>query len=224
MASQAFPYFSDFEPQIYVFLHETVITMQRFDKAMNPSKYLEEGLGVIFDPNIAGMIDDAVSLANFPGGQIILLEGERSENLYFIIRGIVRGYYIDSNGNDITKCFCSENEFFSSEGLRTAGVSSFTLECLEDCRCIRLPYEFVRRLMKEDGRIKDLFITNYLKEMEKLEKRARIFAMMGAEERYRDFCKQFRRLHDRVELKYVASYIGIRPASLSRIRKKPSLL
>jgi CRP-like cAMP-binding protein len=186
---------------------------------MNASKYLEEGLGIKIDENIADMINDEVAFVEFPDKHIALLEGMKSTNLYFIICGIVRGYYIDEQGNDITKCFSSENEFFSSEGLRTASVSSFTIECLEDCQCIQLPYGSVYKIMKEDENLKNLFVKYYLKEVEKLENRVKSSALMNAEERYIDFCKQYPHLHDRVELKYIASYIGIRAASLSRIRK-----
>lgn len=188
-------------------------------KIMNASKYLEKGLGVKIDENIAHMINKEVSFLELPEKYIALLEGMKSKNLYFIIRGIVRGYYIDENGNDITKCFSSENEFFSSEGLRTESVSSFTIECLEDCKCIQLPYELIHKVMKVDENLKNLFVKYYLKEVEKLENKVKISALMNAQERYIDFCKQYPNLHDRVELKYIASYIGIRAASLSRIRK-----
>jgi CRP-like cAMP-binding protein len=188
-------------------------------KVISASKYLEEGLGIKIDENIAHMINDEVSFMDFPSKHIVLLEGMKSTNLYFIIRGIVRGYYIDEQGNDITKCFSSENEFFSSEGLRTASVSSFTIECLEDCQCIQLPYGLVYKVMKEDENLKNLFVKYYLQEVEKLENRAKNSALMNGSERYIDFCKQCPDLHDRVELKYIASYMGIRATSLSRIRK-----
>jgi CRP-like cAMP-binding protein len=187
---------------------------------MKASKYLEEGLGIKIDENIAEMINDEASFEEFPCKRIALLEGVKSTNLYFIIRGIVRGYYIDEQGNDITKCFSRENEFFSSEGLRTASVSSFTIECLEDCTCIQLPYRLVYKIMKEDEKLKDLFVNYYLQEVEKLESRTKNLTLMNAEERYIDFCKQYHYLLGRVELKYIASYIGIRSASLSRIRKE----
>jgi len=186
---------------------------------MDASKYLEEGFGIEIDEKIADMINDEVSFVEFPGKYIVLLEEMKSTNLYFIIRGIVRGYYIDEQGNDITKCFSSENEFFSSEGLRTESGSSFTIECLEDCQCIQLPYGLVYKVMKEDENLKNLFIKYYLQEVEKLENRAKNSALMNGSQRYTDFCKQYPHLHSRVELKYVASYIGIRAASLSRIRK-----
>ena len=186
---------------------------------INASKYLEEGLGVKIDENIAQMINDEVSFAEFPSKHIALLEGMKYTNLYFIIRGIVRGYYIDEQGNDITKCFSSENEFFSSEGLRTGSVSSFTIECLEDCQCIKLPYGLVHKVMKENENFNNLFVKYYLHEVEKLENKVKNSALMNGSERYIDFCKQYPHLHDRVELKYIATYIGIRAASLSRIRK-----
>lgn len=186
---------------------------------MSASKYLEEGLRIKIDENIANLINNEATFVEFTSKQIVLLEGMKSTNLYFIISGLVRGYYIDAQGNDITKCFSSENEFFSSEGLRTASVSSFTIECLENCQCIQLSYQLVNKIIKEDENLNNLFIKYYLREVEKLENRVKNSALMNAEERYIDFCKQYRNISNRVELKYIASYIGIRAASLSRIRK-----
>lgn len=190
-------------------------------RMMKASNYLEERLEIKMNKNAADMIDDGAFFEEFPSKHIIiLLEGAKASDLYFIIHGVVRGYYIDDHGNDITKCFSSENEFFSSEGLRTEWDSSFTIECLEACKCIRLPYELVYKIMKEDENLNNLVAKYYLMEVAKLENRAKKLALMNAEERYIDFCRQSPQLNDRVELKYIASYIGIREASLSRIRKR----
>ncbi|MCY6960121.1 Crp/Fnr family transcriptional regulator [Clostridium brassicae] len=187
---------------------------------MNASRYLELALKIKIDANVSDMINNEASFVDFPAKHIVLLEGMKSTNLYFIISGIVRGYYIDEQGNDITKCFSSENEFFSSEGLRKESVSSFTIECLEHCQCIQLPYVLIYKIIKADENLNNIFIKYYLQEIEKLENRVKNSALMNAEERYIDFCRQYLHLHDRVELKYIASYIGIRAASLSRIRKE----
>lgn len=186
----------------------------------NVSNYFEEGLGIKIDKNIGEMINDEASLVEFHSKHTVLLEGTKSINLYFIIKGIVRGYYIDERGNDITKCFSGENEFFSSEGLRTGNTSSFNIECLEACNCIKLPYKLIYKVMKEDINLNKLISKYYLKEVERLENRAKSLTLMNAKERYIDFCKQYPHLCNRVELKYIASYIGIRAASLSRIRKE----
>ncbi len=187
---------------------------------MNASEYLELSLKIKIDTKVAELINNESSFVNFSAKQIVLLEGMKSTNLYFIISGIVRGYYIDEHGNDITKCFSRENEFFSSEGLRTTNSSSFTIECLENCKCIQLPYVLIHKVIKEDENLNNIFIKYYLREVEKLENRVKKSALMNAEERYIDFCKQYPDIHNRVELKYIASYIGIRASSLSRIRNK----
>ncbi len=190
------------------------------EKMMKPSECISSKMKIKLSIDICRLLDEKCEYVTYQKGDTALLEGDRSNNLYFIIAGIVRGYYIDDKGNDITKCFSRENEFFSSEGLRAEGPSTFTIECLEACRCIRMPYVVVNKIMESEAVFREYFNQFYFREIGKLEQRAKNLIIMNAEERYNDFCSQFPDLYDRVELKYIASYIGIRAASLSRIRKK----
>lgn len=186
---------------------------------VRPSQYIEKVMGIVLSSDIAEKINHTASIVTFPAGHTVIREGEKAYSSYLILKGIVRGYYIDNQGNDITKCFSSEGEFFSSEGLRTGGVSSFTIECLENCKSIKLPYELIHQTIMQDDNLKKLINHYYYKEVEKLEKRAKNLVLMSAEERYNDFCKQYPLLQNRIALRYIASYIGVRAASLSRIRK-----
>jgi len=180
---------------------------------------LEKGLNISVSVDVARMIDNSASIVSFPAKKTVLIEGEKSDKLYFILQGLVRGYYIDIKGNDITKCFSYENEFFSTEGLRTGGLSSFSIECLEECQCIQLPYLLIDKIVEEDIGLRNLISKLYMNEVEKLENRAKNLVLMNAKERYINFCKQYPKLIERADLQYIASYIGIRAASLSRIRK-----
>lgn len=78
---------------------------------MKNSEYLEHNLKLKFNMEIEQLIDRETLILTVEKGQIILWEGERAKSLYFIIKGIVRGYYIDEKGDEITKCFSMENEF-----------------------------------------------------------------------------------------------------------------
>ncbi|QQO09966.1 Crp/Fnr family transcriptional regulator [Breznakiella homolactica] len=187
---------------------------------MTVSDYLEKQFNITLTRNAAALIGKGAFPVDFPRGTIVLHEGDRASNLYGIVSGLVRGFYIDSDGNDVTKCFSAEREFFSTEGFRTDSASSFSVECLEDCTCIRFPYTLIRGCMEEDEGIRNTVNTLFLREVEKLETRARKLMVLDAEERYRDFCREYPGLLSRVPLLHIASYIGIRPASLSRIRKK----
>ena len=181
---------------------------------------IEIGLNINLPKDAKTLIDNNGIKKTFFKNETILLEGEQASSIYFIISGVVRGYYIDEKGNDVTKCFSLENEFFSSEGLRTGSVSSFNIECIEQCECIELSYSLVNRLVKENEEFKSIFLELYLKEVQKLEIRAKSLMIQNAEERYLDFIENSKRSMEKIELKYIASYLGIRPQSLSRIRKK----
>ena len=186
---------------------------------MQPSEYLEKQLNFRLSSDIADSINRETCIVTFQSGYTVLHENEKASKLYFILLGVVRGYYIDKQGNDVTKCFSMENEFFSTEALRSDGLSSFTIECLEECQCIQFSYNLINRIMNKDAQLKDWVNQYYLREVVKLEKRTKSLILMSAEERYYDFCKEYPNLHSRIALKYIASYIGIRAASLSRIRK-----
>jgi CRP-like cAMP-binding protein len=156
---------------------------------------------------------------HFQKGDTVLHENEHNSNIYLLLAGVTRGYYIDEDGNDITKCFCMENNVFGSEWLRTKKSSSFNIECLEYCECLKISYNLVTNLMEKNSQISEAINHVLQQEFVKLESRINDLVMKSAEERYDDFCKEFPELHNRVPLKYIASYIGIREPSLSRIRK-----
>jgi len=187
---------------------------------MKISLLLQQKLNIKLTESLAFLIDKESSIKKFHTRETILLEGEKGEGIYFIISGIIRGYYIDNGGNDITKCFSTENEFFSSEGLRTNSVSSFTIETLSQCECVKIPYSLAKELINNEYEFKNLFIQLNLREVEKLENRSRCLAILNAEERYIDFLNNSNEILKNIELKFIASYLGIRPPSLSRIRKK----
>lgn len=184
------------------------------------SDHLEETLKMKLSPEMKERIEKDLSSVSFAKGQTILREGERGNHLYIILKGVVRGYYIDEEGNDITKCFASENGLFATEGFRLDTTSAFTIECLEDCQCIRIPYAWLKDLLITNPSVNDKIRQLFQEEVHILEKRSRTLLLLNAEERYVDFCKNFPYLKDRVPLHCIASYIGIHFGSLSRIRKR----
>ena len=189
------------------------------DKISKPSDYIKKMGRFTLSNRVVELIDSNSFIVKFPAGYTVIREGEKAHNCYLILKGVVRGYYIDTQGNDITKCFSCENEFFSNEGLRTEAEYSCTIECLEDCLFIQFPYYLINQLSVEDTRVKAFIDQLYYKEIDNLENRIKSFTLMSAEERYNNFREYYPFLQSRIALKYIASYIGVRAASLSRIRK-----
>jgi CRP-like cAMP-binding protein len=188
------------------------------------SSLLEEGTDFIFSESIRRFLDENCTIVSFSKNKILLLQGEKSLNLFFIIKGLIRGFYTDEKGNEVTKCFSCENEFFSTEGLRNDNPSSFNIECLEDCKCIQVPYRVLNIASNEDKNLLTLINRYTSKAMTEIEDKAKNLMIKSAEERYRLFREQYPKLYKRINQKYIASYIGIREGSLSRIKKQVKMM
>jgi len=164
----------------------------------NPSIHFEEQFNIKFTKSIAALIDSNAKIIRFPRGQTVVHEGDAASHVYIITQGIVRGYYIDVDGNDVTKCFSVEGEFFSTEGFRTGGASSFTIECTTDCTCISLSYFSLHGLIEKSEQLKELINVLYARELGRLERRSQSLLIKDAEERYNEFINEYPDLINRV--------------------------
>lgn len=191
---------------------------------MRASEYLELKLQLSFRPDVAAIINNEAKVISFSLEDTVLWEGDTASHLYYLMHGVVRGYYIDRDGNDITKCFCAEGEFFSTQGYRTGASATFTIECLENCNCVQLPYTIMERILQIDKELSSTVSRLFQNEINHQEHRCKELMLLSAKERYLAFCKDNPKLQNRIALKHIASYIGVRPASLSRIRKECQLL
>lgn len=185
-----------------------------------PSECLEQCIKIRLHEHTARLIDGGTAIVTIKKGEIPIHMGQKVDSFYFVLFGLVRGYYTDEQGNEVTKCFVHENGFFGSECYRKKGYSSFFVDCLEDCKCIKIPYTLVGNITALDRDMERFVQELYFEEVGKLEDRSRELLLLSAEERYLFFCREYPGLPKRVPLKYIASYIGIQPGSMSRIRKK----
>lgn len=185
----------------------------------SPYDYLKMDLKINMSNRIENLINSQLHHVTFLKGSHPIHAGDEVAFFYAIKHGLVRGYYINENGVDITKCFSKEKGFFGSECFRTNKPSTYYVECIEDCECIKIPYSFVREVVTLEQGLGDYIQRKYLEEIQKLEDRTKDLLQLSAEERYSNFMKEYSWIQDRIPLKLVASYIGINAGSLSRIRK-----
>jgi len=147
--------------------------------------------------------------------QIVSQIGDINRNLNVLISGILRLYYIDANGNDITR-------FFGTKGNISIGLGErqpYVVEALEDCEFLSIDWKKIKRLASED--IYWIKIWNQLLQKSIGYKiyRESSFLTESATERYIDFKRMYPELEKQVNQAYIASYLGITPVSLSRIRR-----
>jgi CRP-like cAMP-binding protein len=152
-------------------------------------------------------------------GQLVLEAGNRCTDIYFIEKGLVRGYYFDDDGKEITNWFAQENEFATSFYAFIARQASFeNIQALEDCELVRVPHSQLQNLYSafpETERLGRMITENYYI---KLEERLLSIQFKTARERYDMLMKSKPSLLQRASLGQIASYLGITQETLSRIR------
>lgn len=156
----------------------------------------------------------------FPKKTKILDVGETENYLSFIDEGIIRMYF-PKKDNDITFSFSFENNFTSAyDSFLTQQPSEYVVETLTNVVLWRLSYDVIEELFEET--VEGNFIGRKALEDLYLKKAKREIALLNstAEERYINLFKERPEIIKEIPLMYIASYIGVTPQSLSRIRKR----
>ena len=153
-------------------------------------------------------------------GEIITRKGEIENYLSFIESGIVR-YYIPEVENELTFHFCFDKEFTCAyDSFLCQNPSEYQLQALTDIEIWSIRYEDLQKVYLQTK------VGNYLGRFaaEKLylakSKREMSLLKYTAKERYLNLFEENPEIIEKIPLKYIASYIGITPQGLSRIRKQ----
>lgn len=165
-------------------------------------------------------IAETNSIHKFKKGTLLLKEGQISTDTYFVLQGCVRQYFMVA-GEEKTNNFFTESQWVVSlSSFNPNLVSKFYLECCEDCSLVVGNSAKADELFKKFPKLE----TVSRKVMEK------VFAeqqeIMGSyftdtpEQRYLKLQETRPELLQRIPQYHIASYIGVKPESLSRIRKR----
>lgn len=158
-------------------------------------------------------------IKKYPKGTTLLREGEVCQACYLVLEGCLRSYYL-IDGEEKTTGFFVESQLVYTVSYMKGTPSEHYLSCLEDCiACVGSPEktkELVKKIPKLEsiGHLfnselmveKQVFIENYM--------------TLGPEKRYLKLLESRPDLVNRVPQYYLASYLGIKPETLSRIRKR----
>jgi CRP/FNR family transcriptional regulator, anaerobic regulatory protein len=150
-----------------------------------------------------------------------LKEGQICKSVGFIEKGLVMYYKLTNEGQELVCDFGSEKDWVTQyESLTTNTESTLYIKAIEPTTLKIITLEKINALYKKVPffeKITRLLVEKVFFEMLK---RAEDFQNLKAEERYEKLLKENPQILNRVPQYYVASYLGIAPQSLSRIRKK----
>ncbi len=154
-------------------------------------------------------------------GEYFLQAGDKSIELAFVNAGLLRFFYQTEDGKEFNKSFIPENQFAAAYSAFLIDLPArFSIQALEESHLLVCNLKPVIELFDEHrcwerlGRIlaEQLYIKKEAREAE--------FLLDDAETRYRNFQRTYPGLEDRLAQYHVASYLGVTPVALSRIRRR----
>ncbi|KRT17767.1 hypothetical protein ASU31_00265 [Pedobacter ginsenosidimutans] len=190
---------------------------------MNKEKYLSAlGTNIAVSVGLGAYISYVLANEHYTARQTIILEGSVINHTAFLNSGSARLYLQNEDNEEHTLLFYQENNFFSIEqGAKPYKDNDLYIEFLEDSEVCLIPDKHIENLYKlfpeyhqiQNGlnrNIKEILFLHQLN-----------LSTLDAEKKYNQFLNQFPHISMVCEQKKIASFLGIDPKTLSRLRGKP---
>ncbi len=172
----------------------------------------------IRDPEVRSALVSAARIETFQPGEVISHSGDTENYLRLLIKGVVRGYMVDSAGKETTVYFVSEQyQLITGNTLMQGIESDVEIQSLKTSQILTIPNAATAGF-RTHPEIRSLYI-KYLTRVSDFQWRTKkMLYMKTARERYEWFLKEFPGLIDQVQHSYIASFLNITPVTLSRVR------
>ncbi|MGD1945941.1 MAG: Crp/Fnr family transcriptional regulator [Croceivirga sp.] len=158
-------------------------------------------------------------IRQYEKNDILLHQGQLARECFLVLQGCVKRYYIE-NGEEKIMEFYTENDPIAPVSYTTKEPSDYYLSCVEPCIISSGNEEKTQLFLQEFPR----FIPIFIKIGDELSAKKQVaideFKNLSAEERYYKLLQSRPDLVNRIPQYMIASYLGIQPESLSRIRKR----
>ena len=167
------------------------------------------------------LLDNLITFRKLKKGDFLLKEDQVCNEIVFIEKGILRSFFVNHKGDEITNCFAFENEFMASfSSFITQEVAEESIQALADTELQIINRESLEQLYKSGIHWQE--IGRKLTEMEyvTLQKRMISFQKLSGKQRYQELYQNHQKYLQLIPLQYLASYLGVTPRHLSRIRKE----
>lgn len=189
------------------------------------SKYIWENImknkGFVLDDNNITLLDSVFKEKEIKKNEFFLKQGDKSTEVAFIRKGVFRSFYIDKKGNDITKYFYAEESvLFSYVAYLTNKESSYYIQAVEDSCILVTKVSDFEKIAKDNYNLLSFYKKLLDEAIVMKEEHVCSFKLLNSLERYEQFKIMYPGLEQRIKQHHLASYLGITPVSLSRIRNK----
>lgn len=154
-------------------------------------------------------------------GETFIEIGQRHNKLALVLQGLLRNYVIDHKGEQITVVFATEMQVIAPHRcLFLQQPSTETTEAVQTSMLLIFDYTEIKKLLETDAVLNRIYRDTIEQTLVNAIERVEDFTIASPEERYQRLLTEHGYLIEQAPLKYLASYLGINPVSLSRIRAR----
>ncbi|MEM8500462.1 MAG: Crp/Fnr family transcriptional regulator [Pseudomonadota bacterium] len=171
----------------------------------------EETLSILYD---------SIRPDTLKKGKYFIREGEYANEIAFLESGVVRAFYVNSQGKEYNKTLFTDHAIIGSyAALISKEKNRLPQQALTDCTIWRIQFALIEQLSENDCEVERIrrkiaerfFVWNEKKQLE--------MALLEAKERYSIFLREHPGVEDLIPQYHIASYLGVSPTQLSRIRQ-----
>lgn len=171
------------------------------------------------DEELKQVIEESSMIKHFQKGTILLRQGDRSNECYLVLKGCIKSYVLKDGSERIIE-FYTEEQPVSPITYGTNVPSDHFLECIEDTIATVSTPEMETEMLVKYPRLESVCRAMSEVMLSKQQQTFTQFKTNTPEERYLELLKNRGDLVNRLPQTQIASYLGITPESLSRIRKR----
>lgn len=206
-------------------MNQSVITCKLL--IMNPFiKFVSQYMSLTEKDN--SLLENELKYKTFNAGENILLVGSICKNIMFIVNGKARSFFINHEGQDYTWNLNFNDTHSKFENYFLIDYNSFlsqtptflTIQALENIEVMVLSYDSIQKITAMSISLEKLAGKMSEKAYQNIHKRAFTLLTLNAKERYLQLLKDEPYLLNKFQHYLIASYLGVAPQSLSRLRKE----
>lgn len=171
-------------------------------------------------PEESQFLKNSISFRKIKKGEFLIKENQVCDEIVFVKSGILRSFFTNSNGEEITNCFTFENEFMTAfSSFITQIPTDENIQAITDCEFEVIDKSSVEKKYNSSFRWADIGRKIAENEIVNLHHRIATLQKKSAIERYEDLFINHQKYIQYIPQLYLASYLGVSPRHLSRIRQ-----
>ncbi|WLR42061.1 Crp/Fnr family transcriptional regulator [Bacillus carboniphilus] len=184
-------------------------------------KYMTEFTSLRVEQQQAIMED--IQIKEYKKGTVLLTQEDVPRKCYFVLKGCIRQYSINEEGKEFTSNFYTEDQAIANfNRYKKEKQSEYYLTCLEDCILVVGDLDTEEKMYKKYAGLETMTRKMVEKNLGEVQDEFAEFIATTPEKRFKTLLQKRPELINRVPQYQLASYLGMTPESLSRIKKRVS--